>query len=279
MYRDRFFWEDDGLEAEEVEALVHERDRRLRRRIERARDLMAAEAEAAGPRREADPRGRARRGLPARRRALRRLRLGGAAPVRPRHPGRARRVVHAREPAGAVRPLQPREGRRAAVSMEGAPAVADILAWMSEHGGRLRELVAEEQEGRARAGARRRPHHPGAPALRRRGARRRRRPSRWPGASPASPTRSPSGSPRPAPLRGPPRRGGRRDRARGAPPVRHPPGRRPLARRGAALPAAHQGVDPDLPGRASSAGSAPPRTACRGGARGDAGSAAATSAA
>jgi hypothetical protein len=60
MYRDRFFWEDDGLEAEEVEALVHERDRRLRRRIERARDLMEAEAgagEGAGgaPRREAIP--------------------------------------------------------------------------------------------------------------------------------------------------------------------------------------------------------------------------------
>jgi hypothetical protein len=55
MYRDRFFWEDDGLEAEEVEALVHERDRRLRRRIDRARDLMAAEAAAAGPRREPIP--------------------------------------------------------------------------------------------------------------------------------------------------------------------------------------------------------------------------------
>jgi 5-methylcytosine-specific restriction endonuclease McrA len=53
MFRDRFFWEDDGLRADEVEALVHERERRLRKRIERARDLMVADAEPPGPRREA----------------------------------------------------------------------------------------------------------------------------------------------------------------------------------------------------------------------------------
>ena len=52
MFRDRFFWEDDGLGPGEVAALVHERERRLRRRIERAQDLMAAGAEASGPRRE-----------------------------------------------------------------------------------------------------------------------------------------------------------------------------------------------------------------------------------
>ena len=44
MYRGRFFWEDDGLAPDEVMALVHERDRRLRRRIDRAKDLMLAEA-------------------------------------------------------------------------------------------------------------------------------------------------------------------------------------------------------------------------------------------
>lgn len=57
MFRDRFFWEDDGLDADAVAALVHERDRRLRRRIERARDLMAldAAADAAGPRRAPIP--------------------------------------------------------------------------------------------------------------------------------------------------------------------------------------------------------------------------------
>lgn len=54
MFRGRFFWEDDGLEADEVMALVHERERRLRRRIARAKDLMAAD-EAGGPRREAIP--------------------------------------------------------------------------------------------------------------------------------------------------------------------------------------------------------------------------------
>ena len=33
------------------------------------------------------------------------------------------------------------------MSLERAPAVADVLAWMSEHGRRLRELVDQEQEG------------------------------------------------------------------------------------------------------------------------------------
>ncbi|MBJ7455039.1 MAG: HNH endonuclease [Thermoleophilia bacterium] len=55
MFRGRFFWEDDGLEADEVMALVHERERRLRRRIERAKDMMLAEGEAPGPRREGIP--------------------------------------------------------------------------------------------------------------------------------------------------------------------------------------------------------------------------------
>ena len=33
------------------------------------------------------------------------------------------------------------------MSLEGAPTVGDVLAWMSEHGERLRELVAGEQAG------------------------------------------------------------------------------------------------------------------------------------
>ncbi len=53
MFRGRFFWEDDGLAPGEVEALVHERERRRRRRIDRAVDLMQADAAAASPRREA----------------------------------------------------------------------------------------------------------------------------------------------------------------------------------------------------------------------------------
>ena len=91
MFRGRFFWEDDGLAADEVMALVHERERRLRRRIDRAKDMMLAEAPSAGPAPRADPGGRAPRGLPPRRRPLRGLRRRRAAAVRPRDPGGARR--------------------------------------------------------------------------------------------------------------------------------------------------------------------------------------------
>jgi len=55
MFRDRIFWEDHGLAAEEVLALALERDRRRRRRIDRALDAMGAERRAAGPRREPVP--------------------------------------------------------------------------------------------------------------------------------------------------------------------------------------------------------------------------------
>jgi hypothetical protein len=51
MYRDRFYWEDDGLEADAVMALVLDRERRKRRQIERALDLMHAE-DPSGARRE-----------------------------------------------------------------------------------------------------------------------------------------------------------------------------------------------------------------------------------
>jgi hypothetical protein len=55
MFRGRFFWEDDGLDHDEVMALVLERERRRRRRIERAKDMMLGEAEASVPRREPIP--------------------------------------------------------------------------------------------------------------------------------------------------------------------------------------------------------------------------------
>ena len=55
MFRDRFYWEDDGLEPEEVMALALERDRRRRRRIDRALDAMTLERTAAGKRREPIP--------------------------------------------------------------------------------------------------------------------------------------------------------------------------------------------------------------------------------
>ena len=54
MFRDRIYWEDDGLEPDEVKALLVDRERRLRRRIERAKDLMEADG-AGGPRREPLP--------------------------------------------------------------------------------------------------------------------------------------------------------------------------------------------------------------------------------
>jgi hypothetical protein len=49
-FRDRFYWEDEGLAHEDVAALVAERERRARRRLERAHALMASErADSEGP--------------------------------------------------------------------------------------------------------------------------------------------------------------------------------------------------------------------------------------
>jgi HNH endonuclease len=53
---DGFYWEDDGLTREDVEALVHERRRRKRRRLERAHAAMAADALPRTPRRDVIPR-------------------------------------------------------------------------------------------------------------------------------------------------------------------------------------------------------------------------------
>lgn len=55
MFRGRFFWEDDGLGPDEVRALLHERERRRRRRIDRAVDMMHADAAGDLPRREPLP--------------------------------------------------------------------------------------------------------------------------------------------------------------------------------------------------------------------------------
>jgi hypothetical protein len=46
-FHDRFWWEDTGLQAADVRALVLERERRARRRLERAHALMHADGEAA----------------------------------------------------------------------------------------------------------------------------------------------------------------------------------------------------------------------------------------
>src|SRR3954470_3944471 len=54
---DRFFWEDDGLGARDVLALVHERHARARRRLARAHTALDQDQDpAAGPRRQAIPR-------------------------------------------------------------------------------------------------------------------------------------------------------------------------------------------------------------------------------
>lgn len=49
--RGRFWWEDDGLDADDVHALVFERERRNARRLERAHAVVAAEALPERPRR------------------------------------------------------------------------------------------------------------------------------------------------------------------------------------------------------------------------------------
>lgn len=54
-FRDRFYWEDEALEAADVLALVHAREQQQRRRLDRAHALLAAEREPAAPRREGIP--------------------------------------------------------------------------------------------------------------------------------------------------------------------------------------------------------------------------------
>ena len=51
LFEDRVYWEDDGLAAADVLALIREREHRRRRRLERAHALVAAAATA--PRRAA----------------------------------------------------------------------------------------------------------------------------------------------------------------------------------------------------------------------------------
>ena len=50
---DRFFWEDDGLGADDVHALVYERDHRAQRRLARAHQTVALGQAPPAPRREA----------------------------------------------------------------------------------------------------------------------------------------------------------------------------------------------------------------------------------
>ncbi|HEY6779913.1 MAG TPA: HNH endonuclease signature motif containing protein [Thermoleophilaceae bacterium] len=54
-FKDRFYWDDDGLSVEDVFALLVERERRKRRQLERAHANLAQER-APSPRREPLPR-------------------------------------------------------------------------------------------------------------------------------------------------------------------------------------------------------------------------------
>jgi hypothetical protein len=54
-FQDRVFWDNEDLDAEDILALIRERDRRKQRKLERARANMAAESSGV-PRRETMPR-------------------------------------------------------------------------------------------------------------------------------------------------------------------------------------------------------------------------------
>ncbi|HZU71708.1 MAG TPA: HNH endonuclease signature motif containing protein [Acidimicrobiales bacterium] len=55
-FEDRFFWEDEGYSADDVLALVRERQRRARRQLDKARDLLLMERSPRAPTRAAIPR-------------------------------------------------------------------------------------------------------------------------------------------------------------------------------------------------------------------------------
>ncbi len=42
-FHDNFYWDDDGLDADDIKALVHQRDRRLQQKLQTARSLMHAD--------------------------------------------------------------------------------------------------------------------------------------------------------------------------------------------------------------------------------------------
>ena len=111
LFRDEFYWEDEGYDEREVKALILERLTQKDRRLQRAVALMEQTEALDSPRARADPgRGQGLR-LAARRRPLREVRQQPAPGVRPRHPGVARRRQHGAQPAAALRDLQPQQGR------------------------------------------------------------------------------------------------------------------------------------------------------------------------
>jgi 5-methylcytosine-specific restriction endonuclease McrA len=55
LFEERFYWEDDGLSEEDVLALVRERERRARRKLERAHATLAQDGAEIAVRRERIP--------------------------------------------------------------------------------------------------------------------------------------------------------------------------------------------------------------------------------
>jgi len=122
QFRDRFFWDNDGLDRDEVHAVLATREQRDRARVRRAQEIFASDV--------GTPVAAGRRpGIPDDVKHLVYTRDGGRcrhcgahrAAVRPRHPARVGRKQRCRQPAIAVRTMQSPEGRRASRPVLTAP--------------------------------------------------------------------------------------------------------------------------------------------------------------
>ena len=110
-FHDCFYWDDDGLAADDIKALVLQRERRLQQKLQTAHSLMRAE-EAGRPTRIPIPTELRRAVFEARRWVLRRVRLELRSPVRPPSSGGTWRGNDRREPSASLRRLQPSEERQ-----------------------------------------------------------------------------------------------------------------------------------------------------------------------
>ena len=132
----------EDLGPADVEALVDERmDREAPAARARPQPQLARPG-TGGCGATGNPAGGQARGVRARRRSLRGVRVAGAASVRPRDPGRARRIERSRQPAAPLRLLQSREGRDPRLSRERPPGPPRPVAR------RLRPLASVEIRAR-----------------------------------------------------------------------------------------------------------------------------------